>query len=102
MKKTLCAAVLATSLGLLAACSGSDDSANLPSRDEIIKGLLAGQEATEQTRKQAECAADLVLESGLSPETLEALAKGESDFEPSAKDKEIQDKISEDIFECMK
>jgi ABC-type phosphate/phosphonate transport system substrate-binding protein len=101
MKKTLCAAILATSLGLLAACGGSESS-DRPSRDDIIKGLLAGQEETEQTKKQAECAADIILDSELSPETLSALAKGQSDFEPSAKDKEVQEKMTDKILECMK
>jgi hypothetical protein len=93
MKKSLTAAFLVAALSL-SACGGGDDR---PSKDELVKVLTDN----DMSKKQAECAADAVLDSDLSDEALKALADQDDKFKPSKADTKAQAKVVEAMTKCL-
>jgi hypothetical protein len=93
MKKSLTAAFIVAALSL-SGCGGGDDR---PSKDELVKALVK----QDLTKKEAECAADAVLDSDLSDEALKAMAEQDEDFKPTKDDKKAQTKIIEDMTKCV-
>ena len=100
MKKNLTAAVAIATLALAGACGGGSDR---PSKDELAKALSSkdnGLGAT-LTKKQADCAAGVIVDSKLSDKALKALQEGDKDFKPSKADTKAQAATVEDLGKCL-
>ncbi len=93
MKKTLTAVAVVAALSL-SACGGGGDR---PSKDEISKAL----QDNDMSKKQADCAADAILDSDLSDKALKALAEQDENFKPSKADKKAQEKATADLTKCL-
>lgn len=93
MKKSLTAVLVVAALSL-SACGGGSDR---PSKDELTKVLVEN----ELSKKQAECAADAILDSDLSDEALKAMAEQDEDYKPSKADTKAQAKATEAMMKCV-
>lgn len=97
-RKTLGAAFVVAAIVLTSACGGGDDR---PSKDDIVNGITKGA-AGAISKKQADCAAKIVLDSDLSAEALQALADGDSKFKPSKADQAEETDLTEKLAGCLK
>lgn len=98
-KKILSSTVVVMALAVTSACGGGGD--DRPSKDEIVKGLTTGS-AGAITKKQAECAAEIVLDSDLSSDALQALADADTKYKASKDDAAQQAKLAEKLTGCLK
>lgn len=98
LKKTLSAACIVATLALTSACGGGDDR---PSKDDIVKGITKGSDGA-MSDKQADCAAEVIVDSDLSDEAVQALADGDTKYKASKDDQKQQDKLIEKLTTCLK
>ncbi len=99
MVKKLGATAAVALLLATSACAGSR-----PSGPELSsamqKGVKAGGEKLELTKKQADCAAKIFEKSDLSDKSLQALADRNSDYKESAADTKALKKILPKLQKC--
>ena len=96
MKKTLSAAFVVAALALTSACGGGDDK---PSKEDLSKSFVKTGDG-QITKKQADCLAEVILDSDISQEGLEALEKGDEDFKPSKADDKAQKDVADELAKC--
>lgn len=94
MKKSLSAVLIVAALSL-SGCGGDSDR---PSKDELVKGFTAN----DLNKKEAECAADALLDSDLSDKALKAVVDEDEKFKPGKADAKAQAKALEAMTKCIK
>jgi len=99
MKKTLSAAFIVAALSVTSACGG-DDGGDRPSKSELTDQIVKSSDGA-LTKKQADCAAEAILDSDLSDEAIKAVAEGDNDFEPSKDDEKAQGDATTAITKCL-
>lgn len=95
MKKALTAATIVITLALASACGGSDR----PSQADVSKAIQKTDSSF--TKKGADCAAKVLVDSDISDKGLKAIADDDKNFKPSAADKKVQTKVSPAIEKCL-
>lgn len=99
MKKTIAVAAAATMLVFTAACGGG----GRPSADELSKALTSDDSVfgTALDKKQADCAAEKLVDSDLSDDTLQAIVDGDEDYESSDEESDKLTDVYSDLSECV-
>jgi hypothetical protein len=95
MKKTLTAATIVITLALAGGCGGSDR----PSQGDVSKAIQKTD--SSYTKKQADCAAKILVDSDISDKGLKAIADDDKKFKPGAADKKVQAKVTPAIAKCF-
>ena len=97
MKKTLSAAFIVAALALTSACGGGSDR---PSKGELSDQIVKSSSGAI-TKKQADCAADAILDSKLSDEAIQAFADNKTDYKPSDADTKAGTDVATAIGTCV-
>ena len=95
MKTTLSVATIAITLFLTGACGGSDR----PSQADVSKAIQKTDSSF--SKKGADCAAKVLVDSDISDEGLTAIANDNKKYKPSAADQKVQTKVSPAIAKCL-
>jgi hypothetical protein len=95
MKKALTATTIVITLALASACGGSDR----PSQADVSKAIQKTDSSF--SKKGAECAAKVLVNSDISDEGLSAIANDDKKYKPSAADKKVQTQVSPAIAKCL-
>lgn len=95
MKKTLTAATIVITLTLASGCGGSDR----PSQADVSKAIQKAD--SSYTKKQADCAAKILVNSDISDKGLKAIADNDKNFKPGAADTKVQADVSPVIAKCF-
>lgn len=95
MNKHLATVSIVIALALASACGGSDR----PSQAEISTAIQKTDSSF--SKKGADCAAKVIVDSDISDRGLKAIAGDEKNYKPSAADKAVEAKISPAIAKCL-
>jgi hypothetical protein len=103
-KRTLFLALPVAAAMVLSACGGS--AAERPSADEIADVLTEGTEelgGVAVPQEQADCIADVFVNSDLSDEALRAMVEGDEDYEATDEDQAALTDLMADpaVTECV-
>lgn len=100
MKRITGAFLIAAVLTVTAACGGGDDR---PSQAEVSESLTADDSVlpAASSEEQADCFAEILVESDLSDETLIAVVEQDQDYKGSEEDADILLEVSDDfVADC--
>lgn len=78
---------------LATACGGG----GRPSQDEIADGISGTGDVPSDV---ADCMAEVVHDSDLSDEAVQAIADGDEDYEPSGDDEQASEDVAGEFLEC--
>jgi hypothetical protein len=100
MKKTMSAAFLVAALALTSACGGGDDR---PTKDEV-KSAITSEDSVFGTAipaKNADCVADVLVDSDVSDKTLKAIVDNDKDFKGTKDDEKALTAVQGDLAKCV-
>ncbi|WP_156794033.1 hypothetical protein [Aeromicrobium marinum] len=95
MKKTLAASLTVSVLVMTAACGGG----GRPSVDELRDSMVSGDTVIPVPEQAAECFAEVLVDSDLSDETLQAIVEQDEDYEGSDEEQGKLQDLSADVVE---
>lgn len=100
MKKTLSATFIVAALAL-SACGG--DGGGRPTSDEVSKSLTGKDSVFGSSipGSAADCVADALVKSKLSDKTLNAIVKGDKDYDGNEDDKKALTSLTADFTKCV-